>query len=181
MFSGITSINCSGRLWVEPAAVFQMGTNISVYCRASGKNCQPRMLYLHTNGVAERFLLSRVNRTTARHRFQNFLAPRASMYCTAKCPGRPGETLVCGQDITSGCKWGALPRGAVGPFTGDCLFLASPGHGVGPVQLSDQLGASNGRREHRVGSGDSHHPHPAPVGLGWEALSRGSQKYQCLM
>nr|XP_023417038.1 interleukin-23 receptor [Cavia porcellus] len=100
--AGITSINCSGRLWVEPAAVFQMGTNISVYCRASGKNCQPRMLYLHTNGVAERFLLSRVNRTTARHRFQNFLAPRASMYCTAKCPGRPGETLVCGQDITSG-------------------------------------------------------------------------------
>uniref|UniRef100_H0WUM0 Interleukin-23 receptor n=1 Tax=Otolemur garnettii TaxID=30611 RepID=H0WUM0_OTOGA len=28
--------------------------------------------------------------------------PHASVYCTAECPGRFGETLICGEDISSG-------------------------------------------------------------------------------
>ncbi|KAM6168315.1 interleukin-23 receptor [Erethizon dorsatum] len=99
---GITNINCSGNLWVEPATVFKMGMNISIFCQAASKNCQPRNLYLYKNGITERFHMSRVNRTTAGHWFRNFLEPRASVYCTAQCPGRLRETLVCGQDISSG-------------------------------------------------------------------------------
>uniref|UniRef100_A0A8C2VBF2 Interleukin 23 receptor n=1 Tax=Chinchilla lanigera TaxID=34839 RepID=A0A8C2VBF2_CHILA len=99
---GITNINCSGSIWVEPPTIFKMGTNISVYCQAAGKNCQPRSLYLCKNGVTERFRMSRINRTTARHWLRNFREPHASVFCTAACLGRLQETLVCGQDIFSG-------------------------------------------------------------------------------
>ncbi|XP_004841539.1 interleukin-23 receptor [Heterocephalus glaber] len=99
---GITKINCSGNIWVEPATVFKMGTNISVYCRAAIKNCQPRKLHFYINGIREQSHTSRINETTACQRYKNFLEPRASVYCTAECPGRLKETLVCGQDLSSG-------------------------------------------------------------------------------
>ncbi|XP_019502321.1 PREDICTED: interleukin-23 receptor [Hipposideros armiger] len=99
---GITNINCSGRLWVEPATIFTMGMNISIYCQAAIKNCQPRKLYFYKNRVKERFQITRINKTTARLWYDNFLEPRASMYCTAECPGYFQETLICGKDISSG-------------------------------------------------------------------------------
>ncbi|XP_004634082.1 interleukin-23 receptor [Octodon degus] len=109
--AGITSIKCSGNLWVEPATVFKMGMNISVYCQVAGMKCQPRHLYLYKNDLKERFHMSKMNRTTARHWFRNFLEPRASVYCTAQCPGRSQETLVCGQDISSGLSGSSVSHG----------------------------------------------------------------------
>ncbi|XP_012657092.1 interleukin-23 receptor [Otolemur garnettii] len=100
--AGITSINCSGHIWVEPATIFKMGTNISIYCQATIKNCQPRKIYFYKNGIRERFHITRINKTTARLWYTNFLEPHASVYCTAECPGRFGETLICGEDISSG-------------------------------------------------------------------------------
>ncbi|KAM7100007.1 interleukin-23 receptor [Molossus nigricans] len=99
---GITNINCSGHIWVEPATIFKMGMNISIYCQAAIKNCQPRKLYFYKNGIKERFKISRINKTTAQLQYDNFLEPRASMYCTAECPGYFQETLICGKDISSG-------------------------------------------------------------------------------
>ncbi|XP_004369092.1 interleukin-23 receptor [Trichechus manatus latirostris] len=99
---GITNINCSGHIWVEPATIFKMGTNISIYCQAAIKNCQPRKLYFYKNGIKEIFQVTRINKTTARLWYKNFLEPHASIYCTAECPGFFQETLICGKDISSG-------------------------------------------------------------------------------
>ncbi|KAG8507917.1 Interleukin-23 receptor [Galemys pyrenaicus] len=99
---GLTNINCSGHIWVEPATIFQMGMNISIYCQAVIKNCQPRKLHFYKNGIKERFHITRINKTTARLLYNNFLEPHASMYCTAECPEHFKETLICGEDISSG-------------------------------------------------------------------------------
>uniref|UniRef100_A0A8V8TL76 Interleukin 23 receptor n=2 Tax=Homo sapiens TaxID=9606 RepID=A0A8V8TL76_HUMAN len=99
---GITNINCSGHIWVEPATIFKMGMNISIYCQAAIKNCQPRKLHFYKNGIKERFQITRINKTTARLWYKNFLEPHASMYCTAECPKHFQETLICGKDISSG-------------------------------------------------------------------------------
>ncbi|XP_060482209.2 interleukin-23 receptor [Panthera onca] len=99
---GITNINCSGHMWVEPATVFKMGMNVSIYCQAEIKNCQPKKFYFYKNGIKERFRITRINKTTARLWYNNFLEPHASMYCTAECPGYFQETLICGKDISSG-------------------------------------------------------------------------------
>ncbi|XP_064138179.1 interleukin-23 receptor isoform X1 [Loxodonta africana] len=99
---GITNINCSGHIWVEPATIFKMGMNISVYCQAAIKNCQPRKINFYKNSIKERFQVTRINKTTAQLWYNNFLEPRASMYCTADCPGYRRETLICGKDISSG-------------------------------------------------------------------------------
>ncbi|XP_032970936.1 interleukin-23 receptor [Rhinolophus ferrumequinum] len=99
---GITNINCSGRIWVEPATIFMMGMNISIYCQAAIKNCQPRKLYFYKNSIKEKFQIKRINKTTAQLRYNNFLEPHASVYCTAECPGYFQETLICGNDISSG-------------------------------------------------------------------------------
>ncbi|XP_055468499.1 interleukin-23 receptor [Psammomys obesus] len=99
---GITNINCSGNMWVEPGDIFQMGMNVSIYCQEALKNCRPRRLHFYKNGLKERFHITRINRTTARLWYKGFSEPRASMYCTAECPGHFQETLICGKDISSG-------------------------------------------------------------------------------
>uniref|UniRef100_A0A8C9Q6N9 Interleukin-23 receptor n=1 Tax=Spermophilus dauricus TaxID=99837 RepID=A0A8C9Q6N9_SPEDA len=99
---GITNIRCSGHLWVEPATVVKMGVNISIYCQAAIKNCQPRRLNFYKNGIKERSQITRINNTRAQLWYKNFLDPHASMYCTAECPGRVQETLICGEDVFSG-------------------------------------------------------------------------------
>ncbi|XP_054428642.1 interleukin-23 receptor [Pteronotus mesoamericanus] len=99
---GITNIKCSGHIWVEPATIFKMGVNISIYCQAAIKNCQPSKFYFYKNGIKERFKITRINKTTARLRYNNFLEPHASMHCSAECPGDFQETLICGKDISSG-------------------------------------------------------------------------------
>ncbi|XP_006089872.1 interleukin-23 receptor [Myotis lucifugus] len=99
---GITNINCSGHIWVEPATIFKMGMNISIYCQAAIKNCQPRKFYFYKNNIKERLKITRINKTTAKLRYDSFLDPRASLRCTAECPGYSQETLICGEDISSG-------------------------------------------------------------------------------
>ncbi|XP_010603408.1 interleukin-23 receptor [Fukomys damarensis] len=118
---GITNINCAGNVWVEPATVFKMGMNISIYCQAAIKNCQPRKLHFYKNGIREISHTSRLNKTTAHQWYKNFLEPRALVYCTAECPGRAKETLVCGENISSG-----YPPDAPEEVT--CVFRESSAH-----------------------------------------------------
>ncbi|XP_007538216.1 interleukin-23 receptor [Erinaceus europaeus] len=99
---GITNIKCSGRLWVEPATVFRMGMNVSVYCYVALKNCQPSTLHFYTNDNKESFQMTRINKTTAWFWYPNFLEPHASLFCTGECPGYFQETLICGKDISAG-------------------------------------------------------------------------------
>ncbi|XP_075396125.1 interleukin-23 receptor [Tenrec ecaudatus] len=99
---GMTTISCSGHIRVEPATIFKMGMNISIYCQAEIKNCQPRKFYFYKNYIRQGSQVVRINETTARLWYDNFLEARASLYCTAECPGYAKETLICGKDISSG-------------------------------------------------------------------------------
>ncbi|XP_006862558.1 PREDICTED: interleukin-23 receptor [Chrysochloris asiatica] len=98
---GITTLRCSGHIWVEPATVFKMGMNISIYCQAAIKNCQPRRVFFYKNDE-ERFQATMINKTTAWLWYSNFREPRVSVYCTAECLEYFQETLICGKDISSG-------------------------------------------------------------------------------
>ncbi|XP_006879808.1 PREDICTED: interleukin-23 receptor [Elephantulus edwardii] len=98
---GIMNIRCSGHIWVEPATIFKMGMNISIFCRAAIKNCQPESFHFY-NGIRETFQMTRINKTTALLQYNNFLKPHASIYCTARCPGYFREMLICGKDIFAG-------------------------------------------------------------------------------
>ncbi|ERE66391.1 interleukin-12 receptor subunit beta-2 [Cricetulus griseus] len=100
--AGITNINCSGDMWVEPGEIFQMGMNVSIYCQEALKNCQPRKLFFYKNGFKQRFHITRINSTTARLQYESFEEAHASIHCTAECPGHHQETLICGKDISSG-------------------------------------------------------------------------------
>lgn len=111
-FAGITTINCSGNMWVEPGEIFQMGMNVSIYCQEALKNCQPTKLNfyknykkIYKNGFKEEFHITMINITTAQLWYKGFWEPHAYMYCTAECPGHFQETLICGKDIFSGCKY----------------------------------------------------------------------------
>ncbi|XP_049986289.1 interleukin-23 receptor [Alexandromys fortis] len=99
---GITTINCSGNMWVEPGEIFQMGTNVSIYCQEALKNCQPTKLNFYKNGSKEKSHVTSINRTTAQLWYKGFWEPHASMLCTAECLGHFQETIICGKDIFSG-------------------------------------------------------------------------------
>ncbi|XP_040834330.1 interleukin-23 receptor [Ochotona curzoniae] len=99
---GITNINCSGHVWVEPSTVFKMGMNVSVYCQAVIRNCQPRTFHFYKNANKEELQITRINETTAQLQYTNFMEPHASMYCIAECLGQRKMILICGEDISSG-------------------------------------------------------------------------------
>ncbi|XP_068949383.1 interleukin-23 receptor-like [Petaurus breviceps papuanus] len=101
---GLTTIICSGRVWVEPAPVFEMGLNISIICQSSLQNCYPRKFHLYktSRDLQEKLRMAKINRTTARLQLSNFQEPRAHLICRVECPRREGEQLICGEDVASG-------------------------------------------------------------------------------
>ncbi|XP_054996750.1 interleukin-23 receptor [Sorex araneus] len=104
---GLTNINCSGRIWVEPATIFKMGMNISIYCQATLRNCQPKDFHFYKNvcgkkGFRKIIPITKINKTTALLRYSNFREPCASIFCNVNCPGYSQETLICGETIFSG-------------------------------------------------------------------------------
>ncbi|XP_036609202.1 interleukin-23 receptor [Trichosurus vulpecula] len=101
---GITTTTCSGQVWVEPAAVFEMGSNISIICQSTLQNCQPRKFHLYksSKGIEEKLRMAKINQRTAWLRLSNFREPRAHLICSVECSGEDKEKLVCGEDIASG-------------------------------------------------------------------------------
>ncbi|KAM4872227.1 interleukin-23 receptor [Thomomys bottae] len=128
-YGGIVNINCSGNIWVEPATLVRMGVNLSVYCQAAIKNCQPRELNFYKNGIKEKSHITRINQTVARLWYKNFLEPHASVYCTAECPGHFHDTLICGKDISSGYPPDAPHQVAciIHEFSGSMTCTWNPG------------------------------------------------------
>ncbi|XP_043861373.1 interleukin-23 receptor [Dromiciops gliroides] len=100
----LTAISCSGRVWVEPAPIFEMGSNVSIVCQSALRNCQPRKFHLHrsSKGTQDRLQMAKINQTTARLQLSNFREPQAFVICTVECSKRDGETVICGEDIASG-------------------------------------------------------------------------------
>ncbi|XP_027729914.1 interleukin-23 receptor [Vombatus ursinus] len=101
---GITTVICSGRVWVEPAPVFEMGLNVSILCQSAVPNCQPRKFHLYktSKGIQDKLRMAKLNQTTARLQLSNFREPRAHVICRVECPRQEGEKLICGEDVASG-------------------------------------------------------------------------------
>ncbi|XP_055978175.1 interleukin-23 receptor [Sorex fumeus] len=104
---GLTNINCSGCIWVKPATIFKMGMNISIYCQASLRYCQPKDFHFYENVCGKNDFrkiipVTKINKTTALLQYNNFREPCASIFCNVNCPGYSRETLICGETIFSG-------------------------------------------------------------------------------
>ncbi|KAG8132520.1 hypothetical protein E2320_010371, partial [Naja naja] len=95
--SGI--IKCSGRVWVEPAPIIQMGQNISINCHCM-ENCQKGKLSLKLNNAnVDDTLLSVINQTTVQLNIQNYNEPFSTVSCLLKSSR---SRLICGTQFCMG-------------------------------------------------------------------------------
>uniref|UniRef100_A0A670YK56 Interleukin 23 receptor n=1 Tax=Pseudonaja textilis TaxID=8673 RepID=A0A670YK56_PSETE len=92
-------IKCSGRVWVEPAPIIQMGQNISINCHCMEK-CQKGKLSLNLNNAdVEDTLLSVINQTTVQLNLQNYNEPFSTVSCLLKSSR---SRLICGTQFCMG-------------------------------------------------------------------------------
>ncbi|XP_032073695.1 interleukin-23 receptor [Thamnophis elegans] len=91
-------IECSGRVWTEPAPIIQMGQNVSINCHCM-ENCQKGKLSLIlNNNEVEDTLLSVINQTTVQLNLQNYNKPFSTVSCLLKSASR----LICGTQFCMG-------------------------------------------------------------------------------
>nr|XP_013800554.1 PREDICTED: interleukin-23 receptor [Apteryx mantelli mantelli] len=110
----VTTIKCSGHVWIEPAAVVPMGCNISINC-LSTLRCQRAAYTILLNYTPAAGVLRPVNSTTFQLRLQDLRVPNWIVTCVARCPNSDKKELVCGTQVLAGCKraprgHGALPQ-----------------------------------------------------------------------
>lgn len=103
------NIKCSGHVWIEPAPVVRMGSNISINCLSTlGCNWDELSIFLNDNRVEGP--LRPLNSTTFQLQLQDFRMPLGTVLCLAKCSGIRKLELVCGTDILAGCE-SSIPLG----------------------------------------------------------------------
>ncbi|XP_056354097.1 interleukin-23 receptor [Oenanthe melanoleuca] len=98
---GAASIECRGRVWVEPAPVVPMGSDISIGCQP-GPGCPSAQLlillnYSHAEGPRQP-----LPGGALRLRLRDFRAPLATATCFSRCAGAPGHRLECGTELRAG-------------------------------------------------------------------------------
>ncbi|XP_063200110.1 interleukin-23 receptor [Chroicocephalus ridibundus] len=95
------NIKCLGHVWIEPAPVVRMGSNISINCLPTlGCNWDELFIFLNNNRVDGP--LRPLNSTTFQLQLQDFRMPLGPVLCLAKCSGIRKLELVCGTDILAG-------------------------------------------------------------------------------
>ncbi|XP_067156611.1 interleukin-23 receptor [Apteryx mantelli] len=98
---GVTTIKCSGHVWIEPAAVVPMGCNISINC-LSTLRCQRAAYTILLNYTPAAGVLRPVNSTTFQLRLQDLRVPNWIVTCVARCPNSDKKELVCGTQVLAG-------------------------------------------------------------------------------
>ncbi|XP_054689606.1 interleukin-23 receptor isoform X1 [Grus americana] len=98
---GVTNISCSGHVWIEPAPVVQMGTDVSINCLSTLGCPWAEFLillnYSHTEGP-----LRPLNRSAVQLRLHDFRMPYGTVACFARCPNSEKHQPVCGTDVWAG-------------------------------------------------------------------------------
>uniref|UniRef100_A0A8B9Q453 Interleukin 23 receptor n=1 Tax=Apteryx owenii TaxID=8824 RepID=A0A8B9Q453_APTOW len=97
----VTTIKCSGHVWIEPAAVVPMGCNISINC-LSTLRCQRATYTILLNYTPAAGVLRPVNSTTFQLRLQDLRVPNWIVTCVARCPNSDKKELVCGTQVLAG-------------------------------------------------------------------------------
>ncbi|XP_014106071.1 PREDICTED: interleukin-23 receptor [Pseudopodoces humilis] len=96
---GAANIECKGRVWIEPAPVVRMGSNISIGCQSS-LSCPSVQLdillnYSHAEG-------SPLPGGTVRLRLRDFRMPLATVTCLSRCGDSQWRGVVCGTELRAG-------------------------------------------------------------------------------
>ncbi|KAM6263521.1 interleukin-23 receptor isoform 2-T2 [Spheniscus humboldti] len=99
--TGVANIRCSGHVWIEPAPVVQMGSNISINCLSTLGCSWAKFLILLNYSLAEGPLRP-LNSSTVQLRLRNFQMPFGTVACLARCPNSEQHQLVCGTDVLAG-------------------------------------------------------------------------------
>ncbi|XP_070605082.1 interleukin-23 receptor [Erythrolamprus reginae] len=90
---------CTGRVWIEPASIIQMGQNVSINCHCM-KDCQKGKLSLKLNeNDVEDALLSFINQTTVQLNLQNYNKPFSIVRCFLK---DSSNRVICGTQFCMG-------------------------------------------------------------------------------
>ncbi|KAM6343070.1 interleukin-23 receptor [Alca torda] len=98
---GVANIKCSGHVWIEPAPVVRMGSDISINC-LSTLGCLWAELSIFLNYSRVEGPLRPLNSTTVQLRLRDFRMPLGTVLCLARCPGSKELKLVCGADVLAG-------------------------------------------------------------------------------
>uniref|UniRef100_A0A8C4K9J1 Fibronectin type-III domain-containing protein n=1 Tax=Dromaius novaehollandiae TaxID=8790 RepID=A0A8C4K9J1_DRONO len=99
--AGVTTIKCSGHVWIEPAPVVPMGCNISINC-LSTLRCQRAAYSILLNYTPAAGVLRPVNSTTFQLQLQDLREPNWIVTCLARCPNSDKKELVCGTQVLAG-------------------------------------------------------------------------------
>lgn len=174
--TGAASIECNGSVWIEPAPVVPMGSDISIVCQAR-LGCPSAQLlillnYSHAEGT-EQLLPG----SALRLRLRDFRMPLATATCFYRCAGSRGYGLVCGTELRAGCEYpGSAPEhpGLALPSPDP----ASPPRPSGPPRQPELrhrrgLGAPGVRLGCGTGHAAAHRAQPAPAQVRQGALGLG--------
>uniref|UniRef100_A0A8C3J2H7 Interleukin 23 receptor n=1 Tax=Calidris pygmaea TaxID=425635 RepID=A0A8C3J2H7_9CHAR len=93
--------NCSGHVWIEPAPVVPMGSNISINC-FSTLGCSRAKLFILLNYNRLEGPLRPLNSSAVQLRLPDFRMPLGTILCLAQCPNSQETSLVCGTDVLAG-------------------------------------------------------------------------------
>ncbi|XP_064003542.1 interleukin-23 receptor [Pogoniulus pusillus] len=98
---GLANLKCWGHVWVEPAPVVQMGSNISINC-LSTFGCSRAEFHILLNTSLAEGPLHPINGSAVQLRLPDYRAPFGTVLCLARCANSDRRHLVCGATILAG-------------------------------------------------------------------------------
>ncbi|KAM6305319.1 interleukin-23 receptor [Aegotheles albertisi] len=98
---GGANIKCSGHVWIEPAPVVRMGSNISINCLSTLGCPWAEFLILLNYNPAEGPLRP-INSSAVQLQLRHLQLPSGAVACFARCPNSDRRRLVCGTHLRAG-------------------------------------------------------------------------------
>ncbi|XP_010559840.1 PREDICTED: interleukin-23 receptor [Haliaeetus leucocephalus] len=98
---GVANIKCSGHVWIEPAPVVRMGSDVSINCLSTLGCPWAKFLILLNYSLAEG-PLQPLNSSTVRLQLRDFRMPFGTVACFARCSDSERHQLVCGTHVLAG-------------------------------------------------------------------------------
>lgn len=101
---GAANLKCNGRVWIEPAPVVPMGSNISINCQSTLRCSSSQLLVILLNLNLTEGSPVALPGGSARLLVRDFRMPLATVTCFSRCVGSDRDRLVCGTELRAGCE-----------------------------------------------------------------------------
>ncbi|XP_054240541.1 interleukin-23 receptor [Indicator indicator] len=98
---GLASLKCWGHVWVEPAPVVRMGSDVSINCLYTF-GCPWAEFHLLFNASLAEGALQPLNSSAVQLRLRDYRTPFRTVFCVARCRGSHTRHLLCGTTILAG-------------------------------------------------------------------------------